>query len=156
MGSPGSPGSPALARTRRPSRLRRADRTARTRSAWARVGAEMLTDAQRAVLLTDAQRAVLLTDAQRAVLLARLRRGRDELAGAVPRRPAGAAELPASFGQEQLWFVDRFAPGLPTYNLPLAIAISGPLDTAALGQALDGLVSRHETLRTRLAIASGR
>jgi len=102
-------------------------------------------------MLTDAQRAVLLTDAQRAVLLARLRRGRDELAGAVPRRPAGAAELPASFGQEQLWFVDRFAPGLPTYNLPLAIAISGPLDTAALGQALDGLVSRHETLRTRLA-----
>src|SRR3984957_8940002 len=59
-------------------------------------------------------------------------------------------ELPLSFAQEQLWFIDRFAPGQGTYNLPHAIRLSGPLDTAALGRAIDQLAARHETLRTRL------
>jgi len=62
-----------------------------------------------------------------------------------------------SFGQEQLWFIDRFAPGLPTYNIPHALRLSGPLDDAALDRALTGLVARHEALRTRLVTgASGR
>jgi amino acid adenylation domain-containing protein len=97
-----------------------------------------------------------LTDAQRAALATRLRGGR---AGAdqIPRRRAGLSDLPLSFGQEQLWFIDRFAPGLPTYNIPHALALSGPLDDAALDRALTGLVARHETLRTRLITgASGR
>ncbi len=55
-----------------------------------------------------------------------------------------------SYGQEQLWFLDRFAPGLPTYNIPLALRLTGPLDGGALGRAVDGLVARHEVLRTRL------
>src|ERR1700722_12515971 len=59
-------------------------------------------------------------------------------------------ELPLSFAQEQLWFIDRFAPGQGTYNLPHAVRLSGPLDTAALGRAIDQLAVRHETLRTRL------
>jgi amino acid adenylation domain-containing protein len=91
----------------------------------------------------------MLTDAQRAALAARLRQGRQVLA-AIPRRPAGLTGLPMSYGQEQLWFLDQFAPGLATYNIPLAISVSGPLDAAALGRALDGLAARHEALRTRL------
>ena len=62
----------------------------------------------------------MLTDAQRAALAARLRRGRAERRRpAIPRGPAGLAELPLSLGQEQLWFIDRLAPGQPTYNIPL-------------------------------------
>jgi len=96
----------------------------------------------------------MLTDSQREALTARLRRGQrtgpDEVAREIPRRPAGLPELPMSCGQEQLWFLDRFAPGLPTYNIPHALALSGPLDTGALGRAIGELVGRHETLRTRL------
>src|ERR1022692_4853806 len=95
----------------------------------------------------------MLSDSQRAALTLRLRRGRANGAGEIPRRPAGLTDLPLSCGQEQLWFIDRFAPGLPTYNIPIAMGLSGPLDTGALGRALNGLVARHEALRTRLVAA---
>ncbi len=97
----------------------------------------------------------MLTDAQRAALTARLRRGRDGAVSEIPRRGAGVADLPLSFGQEQLWFLDRFAPGLAAYNIPVALGLSGPLDVTALGCALDGLVARHEALRTRLVPDAG-
>ncbi len=99
----------------------------------------------------------MLSDPQRAALTARLRRGRENLTSEIPRRPAGLAELPMSYGQEQLWFIDRFAPGQATYNIPFVLRLSGPLDAAALGRAVGGLVERHEALRTRLmAGADGR
>ncbi|HEX4829600.1 MAG TPA: amino acid adenylation domain-containing protein [Trebonia sp.] len=92
----------------------------------------------------------MLKDSQREALLARLRSSRADAAEEIPRRvPAPTA--PLSFGQEQLWFVDRFAPGLATYNIPCLVSLRGPLDQAALGGALDGLAERHEALRTRLA-----
>jgi amino acid adenylation domain-containing protein len=92
----------------------------------------------------------VLTESERAAMTARLRRGREKGTGKVPRRPDGLAELPLSYGQEQLWFLDRFAPGLPTYNIPLAFQLTGRLDPAALGRAMDTVVARHEALRTRL------
>ncbi len=92
----------------------------------------------------------MLTEAQRAALTARLRRGRENLESEIPRRPAGLADLPLSYGQEQLWFIDRFAPGLPTYNIPLVLRLTGPLDPAAVRRAIDQLTARHEPLRTRL------
>jgi amino acid adenylation domain-containing protein len=92
----------------------------------------------------------MLTDSQRSALTARLRRGRERAVSEIPRRAVGRTDLPLSFGQEQLWFLDRFAPGLAAYNIPLALGLAGPLDVAALGHALDALVARHEALRTRL------
>jgi amino acid adenylation domain-containing protein len=101
----------------------------------------------------------VLTPEQRDALAERLRRGREDTAAApIPRRTGGLAReaaLPLSCGQEQLWFLDRFAPGLPTYNIVCALALSGPLDDAALDRALTGLVVRHEALRTRLVTAEG-
>jgi amino acid adenylation domain-containing protein len=92
----------------------------------------------------------MLTDAQREALLVRLRQSRPDAAGEIPRRRGELTELPLSYGQQQLWFVDRFAPGLPTYNIPCAIRVRGPLDPGTLRQALLRLVERHEALRTRL------
>jgi amino acid adenylation domain-containing protein len=57
---------------------------------------------------------------------------------------------PASFAQEQLWFIDEFHHGLPANNVPFQIRMRGPLDAAALSRALRALTERHETLRTRL------
>jgi amino acid adenylation domain-containing protein len=91
----------------------------------------------------------MLSRSQREQYAARLRQGRAGAVGAVTRRGAVAGLLPLSFGQEQLWFLDRFAPGLATYNVPQAIRLRGGLDQAVLGLALDDLVARHESLRTR-------
>jgi amino acid adenylation domain-containing protein len=98
----------------------------------------------------------MLSEAQRAAVTARLRSRRADTAGRIARRPEDMVNLPASFGQEQLWFLDRFAPGLAAYNIPLTLRLSGPLDGAALGRAVDGLVARHETLRTRLVTGADR
>ncbi|WP_405577609.1 non-ribosomal peptide synthetase [Streptomyces sp. NBC_01190] len=99
----------------------------------------------------------MLSHTQRALLAAQLRRrtANTPTAG-IPRRPAGLDELPLSFGQEQLWFIDQLAPGLPTYNIAGAVRMAGPLDRAALGAALDALVVRHEALRTRLVTIDSR
>ena len=96
----------------------------------------------------------MLSQAQHESLAARLRRGRDG-AAQIRRRPPGLSELPASAGQEQLWFLDHLAPGRPTYNLPCAVQLTGPLDAAALSRAVDALVARHEALRTRLVPGPG-
>ena len=58
--------------------------------------------------------------------------------------------LPLSAAQEQLWFIDRLAPGKSTYNVPVAYRLRGPLDVPALRGALQDLAERHETLRTSL------
>ena len=99
----------------------------------------------------------MLSDSQRALLAARLRQGRPDGGGTgIPRRRPGLAEIPLSFGQEQLWFIDQLAPGLATYNIAGAIRLTGELDPAALQSAVNALVARHESLRTRLVVRDGR
>ncbi|MFI0594059.1 amino acid adenylation domain-containing protein [Streptomyces griseus] len=88
-----------------------------------------------------------LSDAKRALLAQRLR-GRARPAQAVPRRPEGTVP-PLSFAQERLWFMEQFAPGTAAYNIPVARRLRGPLDRPALQRALDAVVARHETLRSR-------
>src|SRR5258708_3425692 len=92
----------------------------------------------------------MLSESQRAALSARLRRGRDEPVAQIPRRPEGLTDLPLSFEQEQLWFINRFTPGEAIYNIPFAVRLCGPLDARALGRGVTGLAARHEPLRTRL------
>ena len=61
---------------------------------------------------------------------------------------ARARELPLSFAQQRLWFLNQLEPDSPFYNVPLAIRIKGTLNLAALEQALNLIVARHEALRT--------
>jgi amino acid adenylation domain-containing protein len=58
-------------------------------------------------------------------------------------------EVPLSPAQEQLWFLQRLAPGLTAYNLPRRFSLHGPLDADALERAFQALVDRHGILRTR-------
>ncbi len=65
-------------------------------------------------------------------------------------------ELPLSFAQQRLWFIDRLEPGSSVYNFPAAVRLTGPLNLAALSRSLDEIIRRHEALRTTFAIADGR
>src|SRR5918911_5434362 len=64
----------------------------------------------------------------------------------VPRNAQGT--LPLSSLQEQLWFLDRLAPGARAYNVSRAFRVTGRLDVAALERAFADVVRRHEILRT--------
>ncbi|UCA48342.1 amino acid adenylation domain-containing protein [Streptomyces sp. WA6-1-16] len=89
-----------------------------------------------------------LSDAKRALLAQRLRGRARPAAQTVPRRPEGTVP-PLSFAQERLWFMEQFAPGTAAYNIPVARRLRGPLDRPALQRALDAVIARHETLRSR-------
>src|SRR5690349_3774856 len=54
---------------------------------------------------------------------------------------------PVSHAQRRLWVVDQMAGGA-AYNIPIALRLNGPLDTAALRGALEAVIRRHESLRT--------
>ncbi|MEM8932231.1 MAG: amino acid adenylation domain-containing protein, partial [Acidobacteriota bacterium] len=58
--------------------------------------------------------------------------------------------LATSFAQRRLWFLDRLETDSAAYVLSAGIRLLGPLDAAHLQRALDQLVERHETLRTRI------
>ncbi|HYH79663.1 MAG TPA: amino acid adenylation domain-containing protein, partial [Longimicrobium sp.] len=65
-----------------------------------------------------------------------------------------SGDLPLSFAQRRLWFIDRLQPGSAAYNLPVALRLRGGLDAAALAWALTEVVRRHEVLRTTFGIGA--
>ncbi|MGH4018676.1 MAG: non-ribosomal peptide synthase/polyketide synthase, partial [Pseudonocardiaceae bacterium] len=74
---------------------------------------------------------------------------------AIPRVPRDG-DLPLSFAQQRLWFLDQFEPDSTEYLTPLAVRLRGELDVEALHTALTGLVARHESLRTTFDSVDGR
>ncbi|WP_206795720.1 non-ribosomal peptide synthase/polyketide synthase [Amycolatopsis sp. MtRt-6] len=64
-------------------------------------------------------------------------------------------ELPQSFAQQRLWFLDEFEPGGTEYVTTSAVRLRGELDVDALAGAFTALVARHEPLRTTFGSADG-
>ncbi|HTQ81608.1 MAG TPA: amino acid adenylation domain-containing protein, partial [Thermoanaerobaculia bacterium] len=96
------------------------------------------------------------TVAALALIVAAALRG-ERAAEAPPLRPVTReGDLPLSFAQERLWFLDRLAPGNPAYNLPVAVRLTGRIDRGFLAAALRAVVRRHESLRTTFTAVDGR
>src|SRR6185295_10144127 len=74
----------------------------------------------------------------------------------IPRASERQEVLPLSFAQERLWLLEELQVTGSAYNMPLALRLQGQLCAAALRSALDQLVRRHETLRTRFELRGGR
>ncbi|HEU5227168.1 MAG TPA: amino acid adenylation domain-containing protein [Ktedonobacteraceae bacterium] len=84
----------------------------------------------------------------------RLRHGQEQLRPPLLPVPREQPLLP-SYAQQRLWFLEQLEPGNAAYHIPIALRIRGPLDARALEQSLDGIIQRHETLRTTFATHAG-
>lgn len=56
--------------------------------------------------------------------------------------------LPLSYSQQRLWFIDQIDPGRSTYNIPTCVKLKGELDKKLFYDSLEDLIKRHESLRT--------
>jgi len=63
--------------------------------------------------------------------------------------------LPLSFAQQRLWFIDQLENGSPQYNMPGRLRLRGELSQSAFEAALRDLLQRHEVLRTRIETVLG-
>jgi amino acid adenylation domain-containing protein len=65
------------------------------------------------------------------------------------------SQVPLSWAQRGLWLMSRMHPDSCLYNVDLALWLDGPLDTVALGSALEQVAARHEILRTTFPATGG-
>jgi hypothetical protein len=91
-------------------------------------------------------------------LLQRCLRGDALLSGrraAIAPRPAGV-QAPLSLSQEQLWFREKGAPGIPPlYNECIVVRLAGPIDVGLLERCLAEIIRRHEIWRTTYDTRNG-
>ncbi|MGE5400776.1 MAG: amino acid adenylation domain-containing protein, partial [Ignavibacteriales bacterium] len=64
--------------------------------------------------------------------------------------------VPLSFAQQRLWFLDKLHPGLTAYNIPTAIKVKGNFDLIKFTGAVKTIIRRHEALRTIFAESAGK
>ncbi|MCJ8268108.1 MAG: condensation domain-containing protein, partial [Psychrosphaera sp.] len=57
-------------------------------------------------------------------------------------------QLPTSFAQARLWFIDAMDGSSAQYNMPLALSFKGHFDDKLVEQAFARIIERHEPLRT--------
>src|SRR5262249_38818698 len=94
-----------------------------------------------------------LTPQELEALRARLS-GRGRSRSDIVRRPEGSEPV-LSYAQQRLWFLDQFEQGGDEYNIALGLRLRGGLDEGALRRAVDGVVARHQTLRSSFGSERG-
>jgi amino acid adenylation domain-containing protein len=63
--------------------------------------------------------------------------------------------FPASYGQQQLWFLHQLDPNSAVYNIPFAFRLKGNLNIPVLEKSINEIIKRHETFRTVFALKDG-
>ncbi|MCB0164084.1 MAG: amino acid adenylation domain-containing protein [Anaerolineae bacterium] len=72
----------------------------------------------------------------------------------IPPRPQ-QKPIPLTFVQEGIWYLEQLRPDKATYNMPVTWTVQGPLNVAALEQAFNDLLQRHDILRTSFQLIDG-
>lgn len=78
--------------------------------------------------------------------------GAASVIGIAPR----VGELPLSFAQQRLWFLNQWEPSSSFYNSPSTVRLQGQLDARLLRRTLHEVLRRHEVLRTSFVNINGR
>ena len=69
---------------------------------------------------------------------------------------ARTGPMPLSLAQQRLWFLAQLdAAAGAAYHMPSGVRLTGALDRGALRAALNRIVARHESLRTRFVSVAG-
>jgi amino acid adenylation domain-containing protein len=68
-----------------------------------------------------------------------------------------AADLPLSFAQESLWFLNQMdESSTPAYNIRIAQKIIGPIQRALFEEVFNQVIQRHEALRSYIVPVEGK
>lgn len=73
-----------------------------------------------------------------------------------PQRARRDRDIPLSFAQQRLWFIDQLEPGSSLYVINRALRLRGSLDPTSLERAVQSIAGRHEALRTTFKSCDGR
>jgi amino acid adenylation domain-containing protein len=120
------------------------------------------TDAQQPRLRCNAPEAVL-TDAlstelqqRKPEIIAFLQRAQTaQFSGSAITPVPRSEELPLSFAQQRLWFLEQLQPGTAVYHIPAAVRLTGQLNISILQRSLNAILQRHEVLRTNFPAIAG-
>jgi amino acid adenylation domain-containing protein/thioester reductase-like protein len=96
------------------------------------------------------------TIAELAPLIQQLQQQDIELVAPPILRRAESAEIPLSYAQQRLWFLDQFEPDSPFYNIPMGLRFVGNVNVVALEQSFREIIHRHEALRTNFVSVDGK
>ncbi|MDZ8093916.1 MAG: non-ribosomal peptide synthase/polyketide synthase [Nostoc sp. DedQUE05] len=95
------------------------------------------------------------TIAQLALNIQRLQQQDLELSAPPILSRAENVEIPLSYAQQRLWFLDQLEPNSASYNIPIGLRLVGTLEVTALEQSLIEIIHRHEALRTNFITVDG-
>src|SRR5580658_9706295 len=64
--------------------------------------------------------------------------------------------IPLSYPQQRLWLIEQLeGSAAAQFNVLIAARLKGTLNEKALERAINTIIERHESLRTRFAVADG-
>ena len=105
------------------------------------------TNSQQVRTLPASQQTADLSPTEKRALLAQLLR----------KKVSGSKSFyPLSDNQQGIWFLCQFAPESSIYNVSFAARIRSEVDIPAFRRAFQALVDRHPSLRTTIAVHSGK
>ena len=103
-----------------------------------------------------AKRLAALPPEKRAMLLERLKKKQEEKTQELiyPQKRE-TNELPLSFAQQRLWFLNQLEPQSAFYNISNVLHLSGRMYVNALDRSLTRVIDRHEVLRATFSEREG-
>jgi amino acid adenylation domain-containing protein len=112
-------------------------------------------NAPKGTLTPELQSALRASKPELVELLRSLQQSRGNDIGAPMPTVDRRKQMPLSFAQQRIWFLQQMEPESVAYNLVSMLRMAGYLDSEALEQALHHILLRHEALRTCFVQSDG-